>query len=119
MVSVPAPRTSAPMVFRKFARSTTWGSLAAFSMTVTPRAFTAVSMMFMVAPTETTSKYICAPKRSFCAVTEIMPPLSRLCSQPRASKPFKCWSIGRTPKSQPPGSGTSACRHRPRSAPMK
>ena len=56
MVSVPAPRMSAPMVFRKLARSTMWGSRAAFSMMVRPRAFTAASMMFMVAPTVTTSR---------------------------------------------------------------
>ena len=55
MVSVPAPRMSAPKVFRKLAKSTIWGSRAAFSMTVRPRAFTAASMMFMVAPTVTTS----------------------------------------------------------------
>ena len=44
------------MVFKKLARSTTWGSRAAFSITVTPRALAAVSMMFMVAPTDTTSR---------------------------------------------------------------
>ena len=47
---------SAPMELRKLARSTMWGSLAAFSMTVLPAARTAESMMFMVAPTETMSR---------------------------------------------------------------
>ena len=56
MVSVPAPRMLAPMELRKLARSTIWGSLAAFSMTVRPSAMTAAIMMFMVAPTETTSR---------------------------------------------------------------
>ena len=36
MTSVPAPRTSAPMVFRKSATSTICGSLATFSRTVEP-----------------------------------------------------------------------------------
>ena len=40
-------------------------------------------------------------------------------STPRAEKLFKCWSIGRTPKSQPPGSGTFEWWKRPSSAPMK
>ena len=44
------------MEFKKFARSTIWGSLAAFSITVRPSAMTAAIMMFMVAPTETTSR---------------------------------------------------------------
>ena len=61
MTSVPAPMMSAPMELRKLARSTIWGSLAAFSMTVMPSASTAASMMFMVAPTVTTSRYTCVP----------------------------------------------------------
>ena len=56
MTSVPAPMMSAPMELRKLARSTMWGSLAAFSMTVRPSARVAASMMFMVAPTETMSR---------------------------------------------------------------
>ena len=56
MTSVPAPQMSAPMQFRKLAKSTMWGSLAAFSITVRPSAFTAASIIFTVAPTETTSK---------------------------------------------------------------
>ena len=59
--SVPAPRTSAPMELRKFARSTMCGSFAAFSMTVLPRAMEAARMMFIVAPTETLSRYILVP----------------------------------------------------------
>ena len=56
MVSVPAPLMFAPIRFRKFARSTMCGSFAAFSMTVVPSASAAAIMMFMVAPTETTSR---------------------------------------------------------------
>ena len=56
MTSVPAPLIFAPIEFRKFARSTTCGSRAAFSMTVSPFAFTAARMMFIVAPTVTMSR---------------------------------------------------------------
>ena len=59
--SVPAPRTSAPMEFRKFARSTMCGSFAAFSMTVRPLAMEAARMIFIVAPTETLSRYMRVP----------------------------------------------------------
>ena len=37
------------------------GSFAAFSMTVRPRAIDAARMMFIVAPTETLSRYIRVP----------------------------------------------------------
>jgi len=50
--------TSAPIMFRQLARSTTCGSRATFSRMVRPSAFTAASMAFMVAPTETVSKKI-------------------------------------------------------------
>ena len=56
MTSVPAPMIWAPMELRKLARSTMWGSLAAFSMMVMPWARAAASMMFMVAPTDTMSR---------------------------------------------------------------
>ena len=56
ITSVPAPRILAPMLERKFAISTTWGSLAAFSMMVRPEARTAAIMMFIVAPTDTLSR---------------------------------------------------------------
>ena len=59
--SVPAPRTSAPIEFKKFAKSTICGSLAAFSMTVLPRAMDAARIIFIVAPTETLSRYIRVP----------------------------------------------------------
>ena len=51
ITSVPAPLTDAPMLDRKLARSTMWGSLAALWMQVVPLADTAVSMQFTVAPT--------------------------------------------------------------------
>ena len=56
ITSVPAPRISAPIEFKKFATSTMWGSLAALSIVVVPSASTLASITFIVAPTETTSK---------------------------------------------------------------
>ena len=46
-------------------------------------------------------------------------PSSMLTSAPMASKPFRCWSIGRFPRSQPPGRGDAASPKRPRRAPRK
>ena len=56
MVSVPAPLILAPILFKKLATSTTWGSLAAFSSMVCPSARAAAIIILMVAPTETTSR---------------------------------------------------------------
>jgi len=55
ITSVPAPCISAPIVFKKFATSTTCGSLAALSIVVIPSASTAASITLIVAPTETVS----------------------------------------------------------------
>lgn len=49
-------RIFAPMLFRKLATSTTWGSFAAFSMVVFPSAMAAAIIILMVAPTDTLSK---------------------------------------------------------------
>ena len=54
--SVPAPRISAPIAFKKFATSTTWGSFATFSIIVVPSAKTLASITLIVAPTDTLSK---------------------------------------------------------------
>ncbi len=62
MVSVPAPLTFAPILFRKFARSTISGSSAAFSIMVVPSASTAAIIMFSVAPTLGKSRYMDAPR---------------------------------------------------------
>jgi len=55
ITSVPAPRISAPRVFKKLATSTICGSFAALSIVVVPSAKTLASNTFIVAPTETTS----------------------------------------------------------------
>ncbi len=51
MVGLPAPEIFAPIAFRKFARSTTSGSHAALSMTVTPSANVAAIITFAVPKT--------------------------------------------------------------------
>ena len=76
ITSVPAPLTSAPIELRKFARSTICGSLAAFSIMVCPFAFDAASIMFIVAPTDTTSRYTCVPTRLSHSASIIAPSTS-------------------------------------------
>ena len=51
MLSVPAPLTLAPIPLRKMAKSTTSGSLAAFSSTVVPSAKEAAIIKLIVVPT--------------------------------------------------------------------
>ena len=51
MVGLPAPEIFAPMAFRNFARSTTSGSHAALSMTVTPAASVAAIITLAVPST--------------------------------------------------------------------
>ena len=117
MTSVPAPLIFAPMLFKKFATSTTWGSLAAFSITVLPSAMAAAIIILIVAPTETLSIYMCVPLSSFAlAMTR---PWAMSMSAPMERKPFIWRSIGLLPISQPPGSATSACLYFPSNAPIK
>ena len=52
-------------------------------------------------------------------VSDITAPRMMDTSEPRARKPFKCWSMGLLPMVHPPGRGTSALLYFPRSAPMK
>ena len=61
IVELPAPSTSAPMAFRKSARSAISGSRAALSMTVVPLALTAAMSRFSVAPTLGYSRSTRAP----------------------------------------------------------
>ena len=56
ITSVPAPLILAPMLFKKFATSTTCGSFAAFSKIVLPSAKTAAIITLIVAPTDAISK---------------------------------------------------------------
>ena len=108
---------SAPIVFKKFATSTTCGSFATFSNVVTPSANVAAIITLIVAPTETTSKKILVPT-SLSALT-FTAPCSITTSAPNASKPFICWSIGLTPIGHPPGNSTLACLNLANNDPIK
>jgi len=106
MISVPAPRIFAPIVFRKLARSTISGSFATFSRIVWPLARAAAIMMFSVAPTLGKSRYILEPLRRLH--DPLIKPCSNLILAPKASNPLICKSIGRLPILHPPGSAISA-----------
>ena len=116
ITSVPAPRMSAPIVFKKLATSTMWGSLAALSIIVVPSARTEASITLIVAPTETTSIYIEVPT-NFDALAVIFPWVVSTFA-PKASKPLICWSIGLAPNLQPPGIPTVTAPLRPSILPI-
>ena len=58
---VPAPTISAPIVFKKLAKSTISGSCAAFWILEEPSAKTDANIIFSVAPTDGKSKQTSAP----------------------------------------------------------
>ncbi len=115
MMSVPAPSTFAPIAFRQFARSTTSGSRAAFSMTVVPSARQAAIMRFSVPVTVTRSITRRVPFRRFERAWTY--PCSIVISAPSACRPLMCRSTGRIPIAQPPGSDTRASPNRATSGP--
>ena len=106
IVDVPAPMICAPMRLRNAARSAISGSRAALSIVVVPFARTAAMRTFSVAPTEGNSSRILVP--SSCAARASMYPCAVSNVAPRSSSPRTCMSIGRGPKSSPPGSATRA-----------
>ena len=71
MRSVPAPLILAPMAIRKFARSTTSGSRAAFSITVSPSASAAAIIRFSVPVTVTVSSTRRAPLQPLGACADV------------------------------------------------
>ncbi len=73
----------------------------------------------MVEPTDTVSKYTRAPWKEPEVVLSMTAPLTSSLCAPIIAKPFKCWSIGRTPKLQPPGRATFALWKRPSNAPKR
>ena len=114
-VELPTPSILAPICCSIVHRSTISGSRAALSITVVPSASTAAMRMFSVAPTLGKSSQICAPCRSPASAT------TRPCSisvvAPSLRSPAWCMSSGREPIASPPGSGTTARRHRATSGP--
>ena len=61
IVRVPMPSILAPMATRQWATLSISGSMAAFSMTVVPRASVAAIMMVWVAPTLTLGRWTGPP----------------------------------------------------------
>ena len=104
MLGVPSPVIFAPILFRKFPKSTISGSLAAFEITVFPGILTAAIIKFCVAPTLGNPRGICAPL-SLSDFAWIYP-WTLVISAPNASNPFKCKSTGLEPMAHPPGSET-------------
>ena len=101
IVDVPMPEMSAPIATSIWQRSTTSGSRAALSIVVTPSAKTAAVTMFSVAPTLGNGNVTSAPcSRSAVASSS---PWLNLNVAPICSRPATCMSIGRAPKSSPPG----------------
>jgi len=117
IVLVPAPVIFAPILFKNIAIFTISGSLAALSIIVVPSAFTAASIIFIVAPTLAKSKYILLPFNSSALIIILFS--SYLILAPRLSNPFKCKSIGLDPILHPPGYETTAFLYLPRRAPIK
>ncbi len=113
--SVPIPSIRAPIATSRCARSLTSGSRAAFSITVSPSARVAAISRFSVPVTVIMSVTIRAPFRRVARAS--MKPCSRLISAPIACRPLMCWSTGRAPIAQPPGSDTFASPKRARSGP--
>ena len=83
------------------------GSCAAFTIVVFPFAKQLAIITFCVPPTLGKSKNIVEPSNSFSARASTNP-ASWIIVAPKASKPFKCWSIGLLPIEQPPGIATLA-----------
>ena len=97
----PAPFIFAPALFKKFAKSTISGSLAAFRITVFPFINTHDKIIFSVAPTDGKSKYT-SPPFNLSPAHHISPPISFI-SAPKFFNELICISIGLSPISQPPG----------------
>ena len=100
-VDEPIPEICAPISTSKSHKSATSGSRAAFSIIVSPLACTAAVRMFSVAPTDGKSRVMCAPCKLSARAS--MLPFDKSNSAPIAVSPAMCISIGRVPKSSPPG----------------
>ena len=116
IVDDPAPRMRAPMRLRNDGQVAISGSRAALSMTVVPLASTAAISAFSVAPTLGNSRTIRAPMQRRSAVG-LDVAVRRSNAAPSCSRPRRCMSIGRGPKSSPPGSDTRARPSRASSGP--
>ena len=105
------PRIRAPMCVRKSARSEISGSRAAFSMTVVPLARTAAMRTLSVAVWLGYSKTIRWPTSRPSRPPGTRPsmlPCTVWNTAPNVERPWRWMSMGRLPKSSPPGSDTLA-----------
>ena len=117
MREVPAPRTTAPMSHSMEARSATSGSFAAFSITVVPLASTAAMSRLSVAVWLGYSRTTRVPTRRPPGTVPRTSPWDDSKRAPMAVRPVRWKSIGRSPKSSPPGSGTRTDPQRARRSP--
>ena len=116
-VDVPIPSMRHPIFRSMLHKSTISGSRAALRIVVTPLATTAAIRMFSVAPTLGKSKSISAPCNR--DARPMMPSAVTSNVAPIASSPRRCMSMGRPPKSSPPGNAISISPHRPSNGPTK
>ena len=116
-MEVPTPSIRAPIFFSISHKSTISGSRAALRRVVVPSARTDAIKMFSVAPTLGNSNSMSAPCNRAHRPTIPSDVTSNVA--PIASSPRKCMSIGRPPKSSPPGSAISTSPKRDSSGPTK
>ena len=102
-VFVPMPPISAPSAARKWHRSCTCGSHAAFRSTVGPPAATAAINAFSVAVTLGSSRKMSVPARRFASILYAVPTVT---SAPNCSRARKWVSMRRRPITSPPGGGS-------------
>ena len=117
MRDVPAPRTTAPMSQSMAARSATSGSLAAFSITVVPLASTAAMSRLSVAVWLGYSSTTRVPTSRPPGTVPSTSPWEDSKRAPMAPSPLMWKSMGRSPKSSPPGSGMRTVPQRARRSP--
>ena len=87
IVCDPRPEIFAPIAIKNSPRSTTSGSLAAFSIVVIPFASVAAVIIFSVAPTLGNSKTTKAPVNA-CLALAIINPCSNFISAPISANPL-------------------------------
>ena len=110
-VALPTPSIRAPILIRQWARSTTSGSRAAFSIKLSPRASTAAIRALCVAPTETLESAKRSPVRPPRRAGDDIAALELDLGAERLER-LRCRSTGRVPMAQPPGSETFALPQR-------
>ena len=94
------------MAVSSAARSTTSGSRAQFSISVSPSARTAAISRSSVPVTVILSKTMCAPRRRVARASRY--PCSWVMVAPIFSRPLMCRSMGLPPMAHPPGMATRA-----------